>query len=434
LYKGLSFEQAPPISVPFSFYVAGSMMGIASGVVVGYLPDLSERWHPLMMVLAHVFLLGFVGFVMIGSLFQMLPVIAGVHVAHPILHSRILLILFVVGITGLVAGFQDADWSGWRAAVVALFAAVVYFLAVLFGSLLRVKPTAPPVLGMNLAGAGLLCALILGITLILTYLGIPLVGAFRPFLTNAHLSWGVAGWIGILIQGVLCQVVPMFFVTPPFSRPLIRAQMGVLFAALLGKSVLVLLALPSPVWRMIVDAAMYGSLFFGAAYSLRLSYQRKRKVRDWSLFLIRFGLASLLVNIPMMFWGPSPAASILAFQAIALFGVTSIVLGMLFKIVPFLVWFHLQAQAMAALSTGRTVAVPTMKEIVPDRVMEAQMALHAAVLVSYLGAFWSGAGQALAVAAVLSFSFLLWVVARAWRRYLAFSRAVGEAAAVAQTP
>jgi hypothetical protein len=432
LYKGLSFEQAPPISVPFSFYVAGSTMGIASGVVVGYLPDLSERWHPLMMVLTHLFLLGFVGFVMIGSLFQMLPVVAGVHVARPALHSRILLILFVVGIASLVAGFQDADWSGWRAAVIALFAAVIYFLVVLFGSLSKVKSAAPPVLGMNLAGASLLCTLLLGITLVLMYLGMPLVGVFRPFLTDAHLAWGVAGWMGFLIQGVLYQVVPMFFVTPAFSKPLIRALMGVLFLALLGKSVLALSAPPSPVWRMILDAAMYGSLFLGTAYSLRLSYQRKRKVRDWSLFLIRFGLASLLVMIPMIFWAPSPAASIFAFQVIALFGVTSIVLGMLFKIVPFLVWFHLQTQAMEAMSTGRIVAVPTMKEIVSDRVIEAQMALHAAVLISYLWAFWSGAVQPLAVAAVLSFAFLLWVVARSWRRYLALSKAVGEPAPVAQ--
>lgn len=434
MYKGLSFDQAPPLSVPFSFYVAGSLMGVASGVAVAYLPHLSARWHPLMMVLAHLFLLGFVGLVMIGSLFQMLPVLAGVAVTKPVFHSRIILILFLVGMSGLVAGFWDADWSGWYAVVIVLFAGLIYFLSILFGRLFKVKSTTPSVLGMHLAGLSLFCVLALGALFILAYSGMPLVSVFRPFLTDAHLSWAVAGWMGFLIQGVLTQVIPMFFVTPPFSKTLIRVQMAVLLLALLAKSFLVLSARLEPVWLMASDLAVYGSLFFGAAYSLWLSLQRKRKVRDWSLWLIRFGLGSIIVAIPMMSWPPSPIMSILAFQVIALFGVTSIVLGMLFKIVPFLVWFHLQAQAMEALLSGRNVPIPTMKEIVSDRVTEIQMMLHFVVLASYLWSLWSGATQLLAVAIVLSFSYLLWVVARSWWQYLSVSKGASQVAAVAQSP
>jgi hypothetical protein len=434
LYKGLSFEQAPPISVPFSFYMAGSLMGVVSGMVVGYLPDLADRWHPLMMVLAHFFLLGFVGSVMIGSLFQMLPVVAGVPVANPVIHSRFLLGLFLVGMVGLVAGFQGADWSGWRGVVVALLAALTYFLLLLFGSLLKVKSTTPSVLGMHLAGVSLLCVLALGAVFILAYSGLPLVKVLRPFLTDAHASWAVAGWMGFLIQGVLTQVIPMFFVTPAFSKTLMRAQMAVLFSALLAKTLLVLFVHIDPVVFAILDMAVYGSVFFGAAYSLWLSFQRKRKVHDFSLLLIRFGLGSVIIAIPMILWPPTPAMSLLAFQVIALFGITSIVLGMLLKIVPFLVWFHLQAQAMEALASGRNVAVPTMKEIVSDKMIQAQTALHFVALGSYLWGFWSGATELLAVAIVLSFSFLLWVVAGSWWRYLSLSRAARAAVAAAPTP
>ena len=409
-------------------------MGAASGVVVAFLPDLRDPWQPLMFVLAHLFLLGFVGFVMIGSLFQMLPVLAGAHVARAGLHASALLALLSLGLIGFVAGFWDWDWRGWRGLVIVLIAALIHFLLLLFGSLRKVKSDAPSVVGMKLAGVGLFCVLGLGALFILAYSGLPLVPLLRPDLTDAHVSWGVGGWIGFLIQGVFYQVIPMFFVTPPFSKRLIRVQMGVLFVALIAKSLLVLLGQAIPVLLLIADLGMYGSLFFGAVYSLWLSLQRKRKVRDYSLWLIRFGLVSVIVAIPMLFRPLTPAMTVFAFQVGTVFGVTSIVLGMLFKIVPFLVWFHLQAQSMAALVSGRTVVIPTMKEIVSDRLIQVQIGLHFAVLVSYLWGFWSHMTSPLAMAACLSFSFLFWVVTRSWWRYLSVSRSANNATTSKQAP
>ena len=126
--------------------------------------------------------------------------------------------------------------------------------------------------------------------------------------------------------------------------------------------------------------------------------------------------------------------NVFAFQVSVLFGVTSIVLGMLFKIIPFLVWFHLQAQAMAALVSGSNIMIPTMKEIVSDQMLRIQIALHSVVLVSYLWGFWSAMTWPLAIAVFLNFSFLLWVVSRSWWRYLSLSATADNLSAPAQSP
>lgn len=425
MYQGLSLEQAPPLAVPFSFYIAASLMGIGSAAVAGYLPELSDRWHPLMMILAHAFLLGFVGLVMIGSLFQMLPVVAGTAVARPVFHSRILLPLLLLGLAALLAGFVNFNWRGWRASVIILAAALFYFLVIFFGRLRKVKLTTPAVLGMNLAGFSLLWVVALGAAFIAMLSGFRIFKVFRPSLTDVHLSWGVAGWIGLLIQGVLCQVIPMFFVTPPFSKTLVRWQMAVLFAALTAKSALVLSALLDPIPLMILDWLVYACLFFGAAYSLRLSFRRKRKVSDLSLWLIRFGLGAVLAGTVLLSLH-QPPVSAFAFQVIVLFGINSVVLGMLFKIVPFLVWFHLQAQAMDALLQGRNVAVPTVKEIVSDRTTKTQMVFHGTMLLGFLWAFWSGDPWLFSLAGVLSFSFLCRTILKAWRQYLHVSKKIAE--------
>jgi len=409
-------------------------MGAASGIVVAFLAELRDPWQPLMFVLAHLFILGFVGFIMIGSLFQMLPVLAGAPVTRAGFHAAVLLALLTLGLIGFVAGFRDWDWSGWRGLVIVLIAALIYFLLLLFGSLRKIKSDTPSVVGMKLAGVSLLCVLGLGALFLLAYSGLPLVELLRPYLTDAHVSWGVAGWIGFLIQGVFYQVIPMFFVTPPFSKRLIRAQMGILFVALIAKSLLVVLGQAIAVLLLIADLAMYASLFFGAAYSLWLLLQRKRKVRDYSLWLIRFGLVSVMIAIPMLVWPWTPAMTVFAFQVSILFGVTSIVLGMLFKIVPFLVWFHLQAQSMAALVSSHTVVIPTMKEIVSDELIRVQIGLHCAVLVTYLWGFWSHMTWPLALAVFLNFSFLLWVVSRSWWRYMSVSATSDNATTSKQPP
>jgi hypothetical protein len=403
--------------------LVGALMGIVSGIVVAYLPDLRDRWNLLMMVSAHSYLLGFVGFIMIGSLFQMLPVVAGVTVRNPVLHAVILLILLSLGVIALMGGLRLLDWSGWRGLVIALVTGLTHFLILFFARLRKVESSAPAVLGMKLAGASLFCGVALGAVFVLAFSGLLPIRGFRPLLTDAHLTWAVAGWMGFLIQGVLCQVIPMFFVTPPFSQKLIRAQMKVLFFALTVKTFVVLFALLNAALLMMIDFLLYGSLFFGAFYSLWLSFHRKRKVRDLSLVLIRFGLGSVVVAIPLL-WAENPVWNALAFHVIALFGVTSIVLGMLFKIIPFLVWFHLQAQAMNALLSGKNVAIPTMKEIVSDNTLGLQIALHLTTLLAYVWGYWGGAARLLAVAMVLSFSFLFWVIASSWWRYVSLANSI----------
>ena len=72
----------------------------------------------------------------------------------------------------------------------------------------------------------------------------------------------------------------------------------------------------------------------------------------------------------------------LAFLFIAGFAV-SVVNGMLYKIVPFLIWFHLQSLLMGV------VRVPNMKLIMPEPGMRRQMWLHfAAVPALALSALW----------------------------------------------
>ena len=62
----------------------------------------------------------------------------------------------------------------------------------------------------------------------------------------------------------------------------------------------------------------------------------------------------------------------------------SVILGMLYKIVPFLVWFHLFRGGASAVKAG----IPNMKEIIPERWMWWHLWLHGGTLLAALLATW----------------------------------------------
>lgn len=82
----------------------------------------------------------------------------------------------------------------------------------------------------------------------------------------------------------------------------------------------------------------------------------------------------------------------------------SVVNGMLYKIVPFLAWFHLQSQLQA-----RAGSIPTMKDMIDERWMRGQFRLHLIACVLLVGVpFWPRLG--VAAGSVLGLSaLLLWV-------------------------
>jgi hypothetical protein len=77
---------------------------------------------------------------------------------------------------------------------------------------------------------------------------------------------------------------------------------------------------------------------------------------------------------------------------------------MLYKIVPFLAWFHLQAQLQA-----RAGSIPTMKEMIAERWMRWQLRLHLAACTLLVAAI-AQPQLAMVAGGVLTLSaLLLWV-------------------------
>src|SRR5690606_26068836 len=66
---------------------------------------LVSRWSPATLALTHLMTLGFLALSMIGSLLQILPVVAGIEVPKPALAARAIHLLLTIGTLALSAAF-----------------------------------------------------------------------------------------------------------------------------------------------------------------------------------------------------------------------------------------------------------------------------------------------------------------------------------------
>lgn len=201
--------------------------------------------------------------------------------------------------------------------------------------------------------------------------------------TDHHLAFGGFGWIALLVMGVAWQVVPMFQLTPEYPRKLVRATLPGLAAALLLFVALTGADGEVARWAGLAVALM---LAWFALVTLALQQARRRRLPDVTVHFWRLAMGSLLAAVVV--WagaaavGAATPALLLGVIFLVGFGMSA-VSGMLYKIVPFLVWLHLNNLKFA---TGAAFIVPTMKQVIPEVRARWQFRAHLFALCLLLGA------------------------------------------------
>lgn len=420
MHPNLSFEQAPPISVPFRFFLTAPLFGIAAGLLLLLQGEgmLVSRWTPATLAATHLMVVGFMLQAMCGALLQFVPVAAGGNIWRPRLVAGLAHPLLIAAAATLVAAFLTQRAGLFIAAALGFVLALGLFGVVVGLALWRTPARGPTIVALRIALIGLLVTMVLGATLATGLAR----GSDWPLLTltDVHAAWGLGGWALVLLAGVSYYVVPMFQLTPAYPAWLARGVPLLLLAVLLLWSLQLAGLTESGRLALFFGGIGIGGLF--ALGTLYLQSRRRRKISDTTLLFFRTAMLAMLAIPLSATWfaldadaGSDPRAAVwLGMLAIA--GVfVSAINGMLYKIVPFVGWLHLQRQC------GLGVMPPTMNQLLAERAMRRQYYAHLAALGFLLAAVWvpaatRPAGLALAVdCAWLGANLLL--VLRAWRDF-----------------
>ncbi len=419
----LSFEQAPPFAAPFRFFVTAPLFPLLAGMLLlaGGAEMLVSRWAPGALALTHLVALGFMLQVMIGAMIQILPVVAGANLRQPLFVARVVHVLLLAGVLALAGAFLGLLPGGFSLAALLLGGGIGFFLLMAALSLRGVPATSPTVGSLKLALLALLGVVSLGIALAGGLDGrwsLPLVE-----MTNLHAGWGLGAWGLGLLSAVAYVVVPMFQLTPAYPQWFSRLYVVGLVTTVLAMTAAMLLAAAD--LAALLQALLVWLAAAFCAMTLWLQARSKRARPDTTQRLWRGAMASGLAAcalweiaalVPAL--GEREEWPLLFGVLVLAGGFMSVIVGMLYKIVPFLVWLHLQNRGQ-----GKVVA-PNMKAVLAEAPMQRQMRVHFAACALLAGAaLWPAglariAGLALAAAAVL-LSANLFTALGVYRRHAA---------------
>jgi len=371
---GLSLEQAPPISVVMRFFIMATSFGLLLGVflLIDKLEIASNFVQNSQLVVVHILALGVMASFMLGALFQMLPVIAGVVIKFPTKQATIVQLLFLVGLLlqlFLFATKQNPPLLYFLASAY-LGGGLLYASFLMLKELIQIKDHSSSSKGMIFALIGFILALSVGVYLLLTLGGFTTGSLFLEF-KEIHYSFALFGWISLLIVSVSFQVIEMFYITPKYPNFMSKYLTLSIFTLLIMKSISLIIGIDSQAITLLI----FTLFIIYASITLHRLYKRKRPTSDATVWFWRLGMGLLIVSMSITSIGlfitlnhQLELISYLTFIGFAL----SVIFAMVYKIVPFLTWFHLSNQGY--------MEAPMMHDVIHPKKAKIHFYIHVAML------------------------------------------------------
>jgi hypothetical protein len=337
--------RGPSPMLPLSFLAVAALAFALAAVSLPWLAaDLTGHYyHPRILALTHMLTLGWITLTILGASYQLIPIVLG----RPVWSERLgrwELALTAFGVMGIVAHVALGSWSGfvWSAGLIAA-GVITHALntALTLRGLERWSFTA---VMLAMGFAGLVLTTVFGAALGVEHLRAFLPGDFYARL-HAHVHLGLLGWVLPVVLGVSARVYPLFLLAP---RPGARVMAVQAVGLALGVPAVVggLLAAPrlAAVGALAVAVAIAAHIVW-IADLLRTS---RRPAFDWALRFLVAGAAYLGVaaalGLTLAVGAVAGSRWALAYGVVALGGWASLtIIGMMLKIVPFLVWYRVYA-------------------------------------------------------------------------------------------
>ncbi|HYG21270.1 MAG TPA: hypothetical protein VEH04_00705 [Verrucomicrobiae bacterium] len=363
--KAPALPAVASITLPLRFMFAGILALSAGTAWLILQPSVLATYHYNQHVIAvtHLFVLGWICSVVMGAMYQLVPVALETQL-HSERLAKVQFVFHVVGFAGMVWMLR-----AWNMKQVGHFGAILAFGVLLF--IYNIARTLLKVSRWNVVAISIASAIFwIGLTILA---GLSLATAKLPFdpevqslsiwsrllepvaatvrqfnplsAMHAHAHLGAIGFFVMLIVGVSYKLIPMFTLSEVQNTRRALTSVILLNAGLLGSFVSVLTSSPAKFgFALLIVSAL-------ALYGVELSAilrARKRGPIDWG---VRYFVTAVVLLAPLSIVGvvlawPKLPLNALTGQLENVYGflgligvVTFAIAGMLYKIVPFLVWF-----------------------------------------------------------------------------------------------
>jgi len=355
----ISKEFAPPFGLIVPFFIAGTIFYLLSMAALLFY---SPHFHHAQLQIAgwiHLFLVGYVMMIIFGAMAQLVPVV--LETGHfSVEWYYVIFWMLLAGVSLLIVGFWSAPLMLAFGGLLVL-AAMVTFAVEVFLTIRRSELESLTAHAVKLSNAFLLTGIVTGFLMALAFGGFLGIEIERLFL--AHVYSVVAGYILVTIYGITLVLLPMFGLAHGFAEWPAKWALRVVSASV------VLIFLGSLFDVAILRAVGYLGVFGSVVlhfYQVWLIYRvRVRRELDiwYASMLYAYGALALALLLGLLYLlGGATYDPLLhgAFWFLLLF-FAFLINGHLYKIIPFLVWFHRYSHLVGKAK------VPMLHEMYPKK-------------------------------------------------------------------
>ena len=347
------------IIATITFVFLNGLMLLRSGYISGF------HFQPKLLSFAHIAVLGWATMIIMGAMTQLIPVILETSL-FSVRMAKWGLWLYIIAVMTITGHFWFFATKGGGMAMAAgmLFVAVLLFVINVGLTLRKVK-------SINITIAHIIAAIVyLSVVATMGFLlgfnlSIPFIKGNHLHYLSLHAALGFAGWFAMIIMGVSYKLLPMFTLSYTYKTWPGWAAFSFVNLGILGIIV-----------EFLTNRPFYSTVFILIGL-IMFSYQvilimkgRMRKTLDIGLrhallSYVYIPVAAILgVVISLSNMTPDMRQRIiLIYGFTVLFGcITLLIIGMMYKVVPFLVWFHKYSDKVGKEK------VPLLKDMFSERI------------------------------------------------------------------
>lgn len=362
----ISQDFAPPFKLIAPYFIIGSIFYFLSTLYSFNLDITNISIHSTnLLSLAHLFLLGFAMMVIFGAMAQLIPVT--LEVGHFSVEFYYLIYPFLlIGTILMVLGFSINN-TFLQYGGILVFISMIIFLAETFLTINKVKQYSNVIKSIVVSNIFLTLGIVFGILMALTYAG--QINTNIEQILKAHVYSVILGYITITIMALSLVLIPMFGLSHNFSqKPLNMAVilMSISTTIVIISSIFSIAIIDKLAYLLSVVSLL---IYFYQVYLIFKT--RARKENDiYVISLFMAFIAFVLSIVSGFLWIFIDNERLLITAAWLLFCgfFTFVIIGHLYKIIPFLVWFEKFSPLVGKQK------VPMLMDMVPKKASYYQFA------------------------------------------------------------
>lgn len=344
--SSIASSYSPPFRIVAKYFISAIVSFVVMNLMltINYNDINGHHFQPKILSITHIATLGFITMIIFGAMFQLVPVVLEVKLFSTLL-AEIQFWIYLAGVMGLVYKFwYFGSELSFTLPAILLNAAMFIFAFNIIASMIKVK-------NWNITGTFLAAAIF---WLIVTAIaGILLtVNLDHPYIKINHLQYlklhanvAFIGWVTMVIMGVSFKLIPMFTLSHGYELTLARWAFALINFGLLGINWIMHYA-DTGIYNLIFGIAITIGLILYLFQILIIIKRRIRKKLDVGLkfsavSFVMLGISTLL-GFSFLFFDYENYTNltlIYGFMIIVSY-ISTLIVGQMYKIVPFLVWYH----------------------------------------------------------------------------------------------